>query len=74
MYLAETKQQEKLYMCKITCLVSTSCNQGLSDVKQLTNNSDEANQWCIIAMITIYHFTINAKEASQMSNDNLSSM
>ena len=67
MYLPKTKQQEKLCMCKITCLVSTSDNQGLSNIKQLTNNSNEANQWCTIAMITIYHFTINAKEASQWS-------
>ena len=48
-------------------LVSTSYNQGLYDIKQLTNDSNEANQWCTIAMITIYYFTINAKEASQWS-------
>ena len=46
-------------------LVSTSYNQGISDIRQLIDNIDEANQWCTIAMITIHHFTINAKEASQ---------
>ena len=46
-------------------LVSTSYNQELSDIKQLIDNIDEASQWCTIAMITIYHFIINAKEASQ---------
>jgi hypothetical protein len=45
-------------------LVSASYNQGLHENKQLTINIDEANQWCIIAMITIYHFTINDKETS----------
>ena len=41
-------------------LLSTSYNQGLYDIKQLTNDSNEANQWCIAAMITICYFTINA--------------
>jgi hypothetical protein len=46
-------------------LVSTSYNQGLYDIKQLTNDSNEANQRCTIEMITICHFTTSAKEASQ---------
>jgi hypothetical protein len=41
---AQDKATRKLYMSKITCLVSSSYNQGLSDVKQLKNNSDEENQ------------------------------
>jgi hypothetical protein len=41
MYLPETKQQETIYM-QNHLLVSTSYNQGLSDIKQLTNNIDEA--------------------------------
>jgi hypothetical protein len=36
-----TKQQETIYM-QNHLLVSTSYNQGLSDIKQLTNNIDEA--------------------------------
>ena len=46
-------------------LVSASFNQGLSDIKQLIDNINEANQWCVIAIVTICHFTINAKETSQ---------
>ena len=64
---ARDKATRKTIYVQDHLLVSTSYNQGLSDIKQLTNNIDEANQWCTIAMITIYHFTINAKEASQWS-------
>jgi hypothetical protein len=49
-------------------LVSTY-NQGLSDKKQLTDNIDEANQWCTIAIVTMRHFTINVKESFTMSKN-----
>jgi hypothetical protein len=43
MYLPETKEQETIYM-QDHLLVSTSYNQGLSDIKKLTDNIDEAKQ------------------------------
>jgi hypothetical protein len=41
-------------------LVSTSYNQGLSDIKKFIDNINEPNQWCTIEIIKICHFTINA--------------
>jgi hypothetical protein len=43
MYLPETKQQETIYL-QDHLLVSTSYNWRLSQMKQLTDNIDEANQ------------------------------
>jgi hypothetical protein len=55
-------------------LVSTSYNQGISYIKQLTDNIDEANQWCKIAIVTMCHFTTNAKEIFTMRKNVLSSI
>ena len=73
MYMPRTKQKENKYM-QDHLLVSTSYNQGLSDIKQLTDNIDEANQWCKIEIVTMRHFTINAKESFAMRNNVLSSI
>jgi hypothetical protein len=43
MYLPRTKQQETIYL-QDHLVVSNSYNQGLSDIKKLTDNIDEANQ------------------------------
>jgi hypothetical protein len=43
MYLPGTKQQENIYM-QYHLLVSTSYNQGLSDIEKLNDNIEEANQ------------------------------
>jgi len=59
MYLPRTKQQETIYS-QDHLLVSTSYNWRLSQIKQLTDNIDEENQSCIVAIITIRYFTINA--------------
>jgi hypothetical protein len=43
MYLPGTKQQETIYL-QDDLLVITSYNWRLSEIKQLTDNIDEANQ------------------------------
>jgi hypothetical protein len=42
-YLPEQSNKKTIYV-QDHLLVSTSYNQGLSDIKQLTDNIDEANQ------------------------------
>ena len=73
MYLPGTKQQWTVYM-QDHLLGSTSYDQGLFDIKQLIDNIDEVNQWCTMAIVTMRHFTINAKESFTMSKNVLSSI
>ena len=71
MYLPGTKKQETIYLQDYS-LVRTSYNQGLSDIKQLTDNIDEANQWCTITIITMCLLHNKCLRRSfTMSKDNL---